>query len=288
MKDQESVFISLLRQELVPALGCTEPIAVAYTAALARQLLGTMPESMEVWCSGNIIKNVKSVTVPNSGGMQGIEAAAVLGILGGDAKLSLEVLQPVTQEHRTRARELLRGNFCVCKYLESDSPLDILIRVYAGEHNAAVEIRRHHTNVVLLEKDGASVLETQAQSQTESACEGVWTLEDILDFVDQVDTTQLEPIFSRQIELNSAIAKEGLENPYGAQIGRILLQGNPDSPQTLAMARAAAGSDARMSGCAMPVVINSGSGNQGLTASLPVVTYAQELDTFIYDTGISQ
>lgn len=279
MKDQESVFISLLRQELVPALGCTEPIAVAYTAALARQLLGTMPESMEVWCSGNIIKNVKSVTVPNSGGMQGIEAAAVLGILGGDAKLSLEVLQPVTQEHRTRARELLRGNFCVCKYLESDSPLDILIRVYAGEHNAAVEIRRHHTNVVLLEKDGASVLETQAQSQTESACEGVWTLEDILDFVDQVDTTQLEPIFSRQIELNSAIAKEGLENPYGAQTGRILLQGNPDSPQTLAMARAAAGSDARMSGCAMPVVINSGSGNQGLTASLPVVTYAQALGT---------
>lgn len=277
MKDQENKFIALLRHELVPALGCTEPIAVAYTAALARELLGVLPERMEVWCSGNIIKNVKSVTVPNSGGMQGIAAAAVLGVLGGDASLSLEVLKPVTQEHRARAGELLQGDYCVCKYLESDSPLDILVRVYAGAHSAAVEVRGHHTKVVLKEKDGASVLEEKPQEQKTAQTQDNWTLGDILDFADRVDPAQLRPIFSQQIALNSAIAQEGLEKPYGAQIGRFLLQSDANSPQTLAMARAAAGSDARMSGCAMPVVINSGSGNQGLTASLPVLTYAQSL-----------
>lgn len=275
--DQQNAFLSLLRQELVPSLGCTEPIAVAYTAATARHLLGTMPQRMEVWCSGNIIKNVNSVTVPNSGGMHGMEAAAILGVVGGEAKLALEVLQPITDVHRDTTRALLQSGFCVCRYLESDSSLDILIRVYAGSHNAAVEVKDHHTNIVLLEKDGISKLETHPHAQSSSAEDPRWSLKEILKFISTVDVELLKPIFEQQIEMNSAIASEGLRNAYGAQIGRFLLQNNVKSVQTLAKARAAAGSDARMSGCAMPVVINSGSGNQGLTASLPVITYAQEL-----------
>ena len=277
MNNLENKFIELLQCELVPALGCTEPIAVAYTAALARDLLESIPEHMEVCCSGNIIKNVKSVTVPNSGNMQGIEAAAVLGVLGGDASLSLEVLRTVTQAHREQAKLLLQRDYCVCRYMESDSPLDILVRVFSGTQSAAVEVRGHHTNVVLAEKNGASVLEGKLQEQQDAEEKDNWSLDDILDFADCVAPAQLRPIFSQQIEFNCAIAKEGLEKPYGAQIGRFLLRSATDNPQTLAIARAAAGSDARMSGCAMPVVINSGSGNQGLTASLPVLTYAQSL-----------
>lgn len=275
--DQQSAFISLLRQELVPSLGCTEPIAVAYTAATARQLLGTMPHHMEVWCSGNVIKNVKSVTVPNSGGMHGIDAAAILGVVGGRAELALEVLESITEVHRDMAKALLKSGFCVCKYLESTSPLDILVRVHAGNQSAAVEVRDYHTNVVLLEKNGVPMLDNASQVSPVCA-EGLqWTLSEIIKFITTVDVRLLKPIFSRQIEMNSAIANEGLQNPYGAQVGRSLLQSNGASVHTLAKARAAAGSDARMSGCAMPVVINSGSGNQGLTASVPVMTYAQEL-----------
>lgn len=277
--DQQNAFLSVLRRELVPSLGCTEPIAVAYTAAMARQLLGTMPQRMEVWCSGNIIKNVKSVAVPNSGGMHGIDAAAILGVVGGNAELALEVLRPITDAHRDTARTLLQKDFCVCRYLESDSPLDILVRVHAGCHNAAVEVRDHHTNVVVLEKDGVSKLETRIRIQSDTAENLRWSLAEILEFITTVDAALLRPIFKQQIEMNSAIATEGLQNAYGAQVGRFLLQNNGPGVQTLAKARAAAGSDARMSGCSMPVVINSGSGNQGLTASLPVVTYAQELGT---------
>jgi len=273
----QEAFLSLLRQELVPSLGCTEPIAVAYTAALARQILGEMPQRMEVWCSGNIIKNVKSVTVPNSGGMQGIDAAAILGVVGGEAKLALEVLRPITDAHRMEAKALLKRDFCVCSYLESNSPLDILVCVYAEQHSALVEVRDHHTNVVRLEKDGVSILKTHETPQAAPEEELSWTLTEILEFVTTVDARSLEPIFKQQIEMNSAIANEGLQNAYGAQVGRFLLQNNAAGVNTLAKARAAAGSDARMSGCAMPVVINSGSGNQGLTVSLPVVTYAQEL-----------
>lgn len=273
----QNTFISLLRQELVPSLGCTEPIAVAYTAAMARQLLGTAPQRMEVWCSGNIIKNVKSVTVPNSGGMRGIAAAAILGAVGGDAELALEVLRPVTAHHRDTARELLQSGLCTCRHLESDSALDILVRVYTGRHSAAVEVRDHHTHVVLLEKDGVSMLDEHTHTRSASAQEPEWSLAEILEFVTTVEPDLLKPIFSRQIEMNSAIANEGLRNAYGAQVGRFLLQRSAAGVRTLAKARAAAGSDARMSGCSMPVVINSGSGNQGLTASLPVVTYAQEL-----------
>lgn len=275
--DQHTMFISLLRRELVPALGCTEPSAIAYTAALARQLLGTMPQRIEVWCSGNVVKNVKSVTVPNSNGMHGIEAAAVLGVVGGDPALGLEVLRPITDDHREATRALLGTGFCACKYLDSDSQLDVLVYAYADAHSAAVEVKDHHTNVVRLEKDGISHLEKPAQTQHSLEEELPWSLNDILDFVTTVDPQQLKPIFQQQIEMNSAIANEGLQKPYGAQIGRFLLQNGAKNAHTLAKAMAAAGSDARMSGCAMPVVINSGSGNQGLTASLPVVAYAQEL-----------
>lgn len=276
--NQQTAFLSLLERELVPSLGCTEPIAVAYTAATARQLLGTMPERMTVWCSGNIIKNVKSVTVPNSGGLHGIDAAAILGAVGGDAALALEVLRPVTDAHRQTAKTLLGSGFCTCRYLESDSPLHIRVCVYAGKHSAAAEVRDHHTQIVALERDGVSVLEACAQSSPAPEEDIRWSLDEILEFVATVDAALLRPIFSRQIALNTAISDEGLQNPYGAQVGRLLLRGEPDCLRTRAKARAAAGSDARMSGCAMPVVINSGSGNQGLTASMPVVTYAQALD----------
>lgn len=274
--DQHTMFISLLRRELVPALGCTEPSAIAYTAALARQLLGTMPQRIEVWCSGNVVKNVKSVTVPNSNGMHGIEAAAVLGVVGGDPALGLEVLRPITDDHREATRALLGTGFCACKYLDSDSQLDVLVYAYADAHSAAVEVKDHHTNVVRLEKDGISHLERPAQTQHSLEEELPWSLNDILDFVTTVDPQQLKPIFQQQIEMNSAIANEGLQKPYGAQIGRFLLQNGAKNAHTLAKAMAAAGSDARMSGCAMPVVINSGSGNQGIASSVPVIVYARE------------
>ena len=277
----KAAYSRILKKELVTAMGCTEPIAIAYAAAKCREILGAMPQRCHVRCSGNIVKNVMGVTVPNSGGMKGIDVAATLGILGGDASRDLEVLQSVTEEHIEEAKVLLENNFCTCALEQGVENLYILIRLTAGEEEAVVEIRNYHKNITLIEKN-AEVLFQQERSCTEIAVKddpdkALLNIADILEFAEAPDEETLQ-LMEYQLRYNLAIAREGMEHRYGAQVGRTLLRGirtlNPDTARAGAKAYAAAGSDARMNGCAMPVVINSGSGNQGLTASLPVKIYA--------------
>lgn len=271
-------YVNILRRELVPALGCTEPIAIAFASAKAVQVLGEFPERIEMDCSGNIIKNVKGVTVPNSDGMKGIDAAAILGAVGGDAEKELEVLEAVTPEHIRRTKELAAQKICTCNLVDGVENLYITARVIKGESSAEVTIVSHHTNVVRVVKNGEVLLDRPVEAESEEAGtdKSKLTVKDILDFADEVDIADIEEVISRQVELNSAIAQEGLDNNYGAQIGKTLMHVWGKSVTTRACARAAAGSDARMGGCSLPVVINSGSGNQGMTVSLPVIVYAEE------------
>ena len=286
---RDAAFCSVLNRELVCALGCTEPIAVAYAAALARETLGCEPETLEVACSGNIIKNVKSVTVPNSGGMHGIEAAAALGAVGGDPADALEVLEGVGDADRARAGELLaRPGFCDVRLAEGVPNLYIKVSARAAAHVAQVEIREHHTNVTLRTLDGAPVCgraegdcascaEKHAGEGSRGADDIPLTIESILDFIEGDGIDGARAAVVRQIELNGAISDEGLAYRWGAEVGRTLLGARADDIACRARARAAAGSDARMNGCALPVVIVCGSGNQGITCSLPVMTYAEYL-----------
>lgn len=271
-------YLDILKSELVPALGCTEPIAIAYAAAKARQLLGEFPDSVEMKLSGNIIKNVKGVTVPNSGGLKGIDIAAVLGITGGNADKALEVLEEITPEHIRKAEALVQKGICTCSLIENVPNLYISAKVRKDGHYAEVTIAEQHTNIIHMEKDGNVLLEKDLQKKDESAAvdKSRLTVKDILDFADQVKLEDIEEVIGRQIRMNTAIAQEGLDNNYGAQIGKTLMHVWGKSATTRACARAAAGSDARMGGCSMPVVINSGSGNQGITVSLPVIVYAEE------------
>ena len=270
-------YLNILKHELVPALGCTEPIAIAYAAAKARQVLGEFPEQVEMHLSGNIIKNVKGVTVPNSGGLKGIDVAAVLGIVGGNADRALEVLSEVSPEDISRTRELISQKICSCSLVENVDNLFITAIVTSGKHSASVTIEHQHTNITKITKDGEIILDNPYRSTEAAAIDkSLLTVKDILDFADQVRMEDIQPVINRQIKLNSAIAQEGLDNNYGAQIGKTLMHVWGKSVTTRACARAAAGSDARMGGCSMPVVINSGSGNQGLTVSIPVIVYAEE------------
>lgn len=272
----------ILKKELVAAMGCTEPIAIAYAAAKAREILGCMPESCHVSCSGNIVKNVMGVTVPNSGGLKGIDVAATLGILGGDADRDLEVLEPVTQAHVAQAKALLEKGFCTCSLVQGVENLYILIRLTAQQQEAVVEIRNYHKNITRIEKNG-KLLYQQEPSCNEITVKddpdkALLNIADILSYGDTLEDPEIVALLEYQLENNLAIAEEGLQKPYGAQVGQTLLSTvktrNRENARTVAKAYAAAGSDARMNGCAMPVVINSGSGNQGLTASLPVKVYA--------------
>ena len=271
----------ILKKELVAAMGCTEPIAIAYAAAKCREILGCLPEKCHVRCSGNIVKNVMGVTVPNSGGLKGIDVAATLGILGGDASRDLEVLQSVTEEDIEKAKQLLAQGFCTCALEQGVENLYILIQLGAGAEEAIVEIRNYHKNITRIEKNG-EVLFQQERSCTEIAVKddpdkALLNIADILECAENPGEEILE-LMEHQLRYNLAIAREGIEHSYGAQVGRTLLRGikslQPDNARAAAKAYAAAGSDARMNGCAMPVVINSGSGNQGLTVSLPVKIYA--------------
>jgi len=273
-------YLSILKHELVPALGCTEPIAIAYASAKAVQALGEFPQSIEMHCSGNIIKNVKGVTVPNSSGMKGIDVAAILGAVGGNPDQALEVLKNVTQKDIDRTKELLEQKICSCSLEENVANLYIRARVLKGEHFAEVTIVNHHTNITKIEKDGNILLENPVKEEEASPeiDKSKLTVKDILDFADQVKISDVEEVLERQIQMNSAISQEGLDNNYGAQIGKTLMHTWGKGVITRACARAAAGSDARMGGCSMPVVINSGSGNQGITVSLPLVVYAEEWD----------
>ena len=273
-------YLAILHHELVPALGCTEPIAIAYAAAKARQILGEFPDSVEMHLSGNIIKNVKGVTVPNSGGLKGIDIAALLGITGGNADKALEVLEGIRPEHIRQAQELAEKHICSCTLAEGVSNLYICAKVRKDSHYAEVTIVDQHTNITRIVKDGQVLFsgETTEKKQEEPPVDkSKLTVKDILDFADQVKIEDVRELLERQIRLNTAISQEGLDNNYGAQIGKTLMHVWGKGITTRACARAAAGSDARMGGCSMPVVINSGSGNQGITASVPVIVYARDM-----------
>ena len=277
----QEAYSRILKKELVSAMGCTEPIAIAYAAAKCREILGCLPDSCHVRCSGNIVKNVMGVTVPNSSGLKGIDVAATLGILGGDANRDLEVLQSVTEAHIQQAKDLLAQGFCTCALEQGVENLYILIRLTAGSDEAVVEIRNYHKNITHIEKNG-EVLYRQERSCTEIVVrddpdKALLNIADILEFASDPGEETLA-LMEHQLRYNLAIAREGMDHRYGAQVGRTLLRGikqlSPTTARSAAKAYAAAGSDARMNGCAMPVVINSGSGNQGLTVSLPVKIFA--------------
>jgi L-cysteine desulfidase len=268
-------YVEILKKELVVAMGCTEPISVAYCAARAREVLGKMPSRVAVRASGNIIKNVKSVIVPHTGGMRGLEAAAAVGIFFGDADGKLEVISKVTeQEEKLLADKMSRLDISVSP-LDGDHILDLEVTVSDGEDFVTVHIEDEHTNVVEIIKNGKCTYISHGECVTdEENCEDPLKICDIFDFAETVDIADVKNVISRQIEYNKAISREGLTGNYGARIGQVLMKRNSEV-RTRACAAAAAGSDARMSGCDMPVVICSGSGNQGMTASLPVITYAE-------------
>jgi len=278
-----AAYSRILKKELVSAMGCTEPIAIAYAAAKCREVLGQMPVHCKVHCSGNIVKNVMGVTVPNSGGMKGIDVAATLGLLGGDASRDLEVLESVNESHIAQAKTLLAQGFCSCALVQNVENLYILIHLTAADgSDAIVEIRNYHKNITRIEKNGEMLYQEDPSCNElpvkEDPDNALLNIADILDYGDHLEDPEILKLLEYQLSCNLAIAWEGLTNNYGAQVGKTLLStvrvSNTDTVRTIAKAYAAAGSDARMNGCAMPVVINSGSGNQGLTASLPVKVYA--------------
>jgi len=279
--DQElyRTYVNILEQELVPAMGCTEPIAVAYASAVAAKELPVRPDTVRIIVSANIIKNVKSVIVPNTGGLHGLEAAAAAGIIAGDPEKKLLVLSQVTDKDRQQIAAYLKEAIFTIEESKSGALFDIQILLEGGGHKAMCRIAGEHTNVVRIEGDGKTIYERTISTAAEDTGSGkeLLTVENIVAFADVVDIADVKGVLERQVQCNMAIAKEGLEKDYGARIGQVLLKARGDDVFTRAKAYAAAASDARMSGCEMPVVINSGSGNQGITASVPVVIYAREL-----------
>ena len=275
----ESCLISL-KEELLPAMGCTEPIAVAYAAALARKTLGELPESIVVSVSGNILKNVKGVVVPGTGGLKGVISAAAAGIVAGQADKVLEVISSVTPSDLPKINDYIKTAEFAVKQSQSCCIFDISVTVKSGEHSALVRIAGHHTNVVHIQHDGNDLVKQEiAEEQTapSGADRSLLTVENIIEFAECVKLSDVREMIERQINYNTAIAKEGLKNDYGARVGKLLLKYFGDSVYNRARAMAAAGSDARMNGCSLPVVIVSGSGNQGMTASLPVIVFAEHL-----------
>lgn len=278
-KELYNSYVNILREELVPAMGCTEPIAVAYAAALARKTLGCLPEKVDIRVSANIIKNVKSVVVPHTGGLRGIAAAASAGIIAGNADAELEVISKVNEEQTRRIRAYLESAMFDIAPSDSDYIFDIQITVKSGEESAFVQIAGGHTNVIGLQKNGEVLIDRVyiQGGQVEQVDHKLLSVQSIVEFADCVNVDDVKETLDRQIACNTAIAEEGLSGKWGANIGSVLLNAYGDSVHNRAKAWAAAGSDARMSGCEKPVVINSGSGNQGMTASLPVIVYAKEL-----------
>lgn len=272
-------FIDILKEELVPALGCTEPIAIAYAAAKARETLGEFPENIIVECSGNIIKNVKGVTVPTTNNLKGIDISAILGVVGGNASKKLEVLTDVKNEDIEKTKELAELGICEVKHVKNVESLYINVVLKGKEHTASVAISNGHTNIVKIMKDGILLLDNNETSIQECKIDkSNLTIENIYEFANTVDISVLKDVLDKQIECNTKISTEGLKNKYGANVGESLLKHYGEDVKVLAKAYAAAGSDARMSGCALPVVINSGSGNQGITVSIPVIVYAKHLN----------
>lgn len=271
-------YLEILDKELVPALGCTEPIAIAYASAKAAQLLGKRPQRLEVWCSGNIVKNVKGVIVPHSNGQRGIEIAAVLGSFFGNADAGLEVLEEVTDREAAEAASIVRSGCCVCHLQEGVDNLYIRVIAYgAGDNFAEARLEHKHTFFSHLEKDGEVLLDRRPDAKVADLPDSsVLNVQGILSFADALHIEDVKSILDRQLRMNDQISKQGLAGDYGANIGRTLLDccGN-ENVFIRARARAAAGSDARMNGCPLPVVINAGSGNQGITIAMPILEYAE-------------
>ncbi len=279
-RDLYENYLNILRAELVPAMGCTEPIAIAYAAAKARAILDEEPQKISVACSGNIIKNVKGVIVPNSGGQKGIEAAAILGTVGGDESKELEVIANATDSARKLTKKLVREKFCDVSLVEDVPNLYIEVKAQGKNHNSRVIIQDNHINIVLIELDGKIIYQGNTHKEEDSQVKlnfdtHKMSLKTILEFADGLEINDVQEIFNRQIEYNSRISQEGLDNKWGAKVGKTILENWGRDVRSSACARAAAGSDARMSGCPLPVIINSGSGNQGITVTLPVLEYAE-------------
>lgn len=281
----KETYSAILKEELIPAMGCTESISLAYAAALVKDTLGELPQKIIVTVSGNIIKNVKSVIVPHTGGLKGIQAAVVAGCVAGDSDARLEVLSKVTPEQIAKIKAYMQTADIEIKQSTSDCVFEIIMEAVSKRHTATVILRDGHTNVTMIKRDETVIYEkqsdeTEATSETpsnETADRDLLTVEKIVEYATEVPLADIREVIGRQIAYNTAIAKEGLTGNYGAAIGKILLDSNGEDVSCRARAWAAAGSDARMAGCELPVVINSGSGNQGMTASLPVIIYAQEL-----------
>ena len=275
-----SAITEILKEELVPAMGCTEPIAIAYASSIARSLISSLPTSVTVYASPNIIKNVKSVVVPHTGGERGIEAAASIGIVAGREELELEVLSKVVEEDIERSKELRRDAKFTILPSESGYIFHIRVELKNDSESSAVEIAGNHTNIIVKERNGEVLYKKEYKDSVESkkTDRSILSIKSISEYADTVDIESIRETLERQIEYNTAIANEGLHGSWGANIGSILLKSYGESVQNKAKAYAAAGSDARMNGSEKPVVINSGSGNQGLTASLPVIVYAKDLN----------
>ncbi len=278
--ERYSAYIQILKEELVPAMGCTEPIALAYAAAKAREVLGEMPDRVLVEASGSIIKNVKSVIVPNTNHLKGIPAAATAGIVAGRPERELEVIAEVSPEEITQMKEFLETVPIDVKHIDQGITFDIVVTLYKDHSYAKVRIANYHTNIVLIEKDHQILSQVAVEGESEEGLtdRSLLDMEHIWDFINTVDVADVKEILDRQIAYNTAISEEGLRGNYGANIGQVLLDTYGDDIRTRAKAKAAAGSDARMNGCELPVVINSGSGNQGITTSIPVIEYAKELN----------
>lgn len=275
MKKSDSdyrAFLDILKEELIPAGGCTEPIAIAYTAAVARKTLGCRPEHMDVYASGNLIKNAKGVYIPNGGELRGVDAAAILGALGGNADRMLEVLLDLPDGVLDETQALMQQNYCKVHVIQGSEALHLIVNVQADGQTAEVELKNAHTHIVRIEKNGESVFRAEEDGTqdgfTDHSC---LTVEKIVDFANTCDLADIEPTLQKQIDCNMQIAEEGLNNRWGVNVGKLYYENGK-----LLQAYAAAASDARMSGCNLPVVIVSGSGNQGATASLPVIVYAEK------------
>lgn len=272
------IYVQILKEELVTAMGCTEPIAISYAAARARAVLGELPEKIVVKASGSIIKNVKSVVVPNTGGLRGIEAAAAAGVVCGNENKKLEVLSEIESEDIERIKGYLGQADIKVEYQETGRTFDLSVCVYKEHSQASVRITDYHTNIVQIEKNWKFIRDDLKDEKIEKVNRDVLSMENIWEFVRCADIEDVKETLDKQIECNMKIAREGIRGNYGANIGSILLKMEGDSVQVRAKAMAAAGSDARMNGCGLPVVINSGSGNQGITCSVPVLVYGESLN----------
>lgn len=274
----KKAYLNILREELVPAMGCTEPIAIAYAGAKARMILGDVPDKVIAKCSGNIIKNARCVTIPNSGDLSGIEAGVMVGIVAGDSEKKMEVLQSVDQYGIDETKRLLKSGICSVEFLDTTIPLHIIVELYKGNESALVEIKYAHTNITRIEKNGEVLLsETNDEKWTQDLQDrSMLNLSGIKDFADNVPIEDIKDLFDTQIKCNMDISDVGMEGKYGLGIGKILMEFYPEGIVTKMKACASAASEARMGGCDLPVVINSGSGNQGIASSVPVVVYARE------------